>query len=95
MYMVRKQLYIAEDQERRLKRRARALGVSEAELVRRALEAALTDEAAALPRPDRDETVAGLLATIERIARRSAFPAAWKFSRHEAYSERERRLGRG
>ena len=93
MYMVRKQLYIADDQERRLKRRARKLGVSEAELVRRALDAVLADEDATLPRPDREETVAGLLATIERIGRRSAFPAAWKFSRQEAYSERERRLG--
>ncbi len=82
--MVRRQLYIADDQERRLKRRARELGVSEAEFVRRALEAALADEGCALPRPDRDETVAGLLASIERIARHSAFPANWKFSRQEA-----------
>ena len=95
MYMVRKQLYIADDQERRLKRRARELGVSEAELVRRALEAVLADEGATLPRPDRDETVAGLMAAIERIGRGSTFPATWKFSRQEAYSERERRLGHG
>jgi hypothetical protein len=95
MYMVRKQLYISDDQERRLKRRARALGMSEAELVRRALDAALADENAALPQPNRDETVSGLLAAIERVARRSAFPASWKFSRHEAYSERERRLDHG
>lgn len=94
MYMVRKQLYIANDQERRLKRKARELGVSEAELVRRALEAALADEAVTLPRPDREETVAGLLAAIDRLARRSAFPVGWKFSRQEAYSERERRLRR-
>jgi len=33
------------------------------------------------------------LAAIDRIARRTAFPAAWKFSRQDAYSERERRLG--
>ncbi len=92
MYMVRKQLYLANDQERRLKRRARELGVSEAELVRRALEAALVDDAPTLPRPDRDETVAGLLAAIDRIAHHSAFPPGWKFSRQEAYRERERRL---
>ncbi len=79
---------MTDDQERRLKRQARKLGVSEAELVRRALEAALADEGATLPRPDRDETVAGLLATIERTGGRSAFPAAWKFSRQDAYSER-------
>src|SRR5437879_531255 len=41
MYMVRKQLYISDDQERQLKRRAGDLGVSEAELVRRALDGVL------------------------------------------------------
>jgi hypothetical protein len=87
MYTVRKQLYIADDQERRLKRRARELGVSEAELVRRALEAALAHEGVSLPRPDPDATVAGLLASIDRIARRSAFPATWRFSRQQAYAE--------
>lgn len=93
MYMVRKQLYIGPDQERRLKQRARALGVSEAELVRRALERALSDDAATLPRPDREAAVSGLVATIDRLARRSAFPTNWKFSRQEIYFERERRIG--
>lgn len=43
-FMIRKQLYIEEQQERALKRRAKALGVSEAELVRQALSSVLTDE---------------------------------------------------
>jgi len=37
--MVRKQVYIEPDQDKLLKRRARELGVSEAELVRRGIEA--------------------------------------------------------
>ena len=36
--MIRKQLYIGESHDRALKRRARELGVSEAELVRRLLD---------------------------------------------------------
>ena len=39
--MVRKQFYLAEAQDKALKRRAKALGVSEAEVVRRALDDAL------------------------------------------------------
>jgi predicted secreted Zn-dependent protease len=39
--MVRKQLYLKEAQDRALKRRAEELGISEAEVVRRALDEAL------------------------------------------------------
>ncbi len=44
VYMVRKQLYISDEHERALKARARELGVSEAELVRRMLDGLLLDE---------------------------------------------------
>jgi hypothetical protein len=37
--MVRKQLYITRSQDRALKRRARELGVTEAEVIRRAIDA--------------------------------------------------------
>ena len=40
---VRKQLSVTPEQDRALKRRSRELGVSEAELVRRAIDAALSD----------------------------------------------------
>ncbi len=46
---VRKQLSVTPEQDRALKRRSRELGVSEAELVRRALDAALADALAAPP----------------------------------------------
>ena len=43
VYVVRKQLYISDEHERALKARARELGVSEAELVRRMLDGLLLD----------------------------------------------------
>lgn len=48
---VRKQLSVTPEQDRALKRRSREFGISEAELVRRALDAALADEAAATAPP--------------------------------------------
>jgi hypothetical protein len=50
--MVRKQVYIEPGQERVLKQRARELGVSEAEMVRRGIEAIANRPALALG-PDR------------------------------------------
>jgi hypothetical protein len=41
--MVRKQFYISDEHERALKARARELGISEAELVRRMLDGLLLD----------------------------------------------------
>ena len=46
---VRKQLSVTPEQDRALKRRSRELGVSEAELVRRALDAALADGSVTSP----------------------------------------------
>ncbi len=44
MYVVRKQLYIEERHERELERRAKALGVTEADIVRQALDTMLERE---------------------------------------------------
>ena len=49
MFMSLKQLYIEDDQERRLQQRAQQLGISESEFVRRAIESALADEMLAPP----------------------------------------------
>jgi len=46
--MVRKQIYIAQHQERRLKRQARESGVTEAAIVRRGLDMALEQAGEAL-----------------------------------------------
>jgi len=52
--MVRKQIYLRRDQDRRLKRIARSLGVSEAEFIRRSLDQAVAQPVAAeeVPTPD-------------------------------------------
>ena len=44
--MVRKQIYIAEEQEALLKREAERTGASEAEIIRQALDARLLDQPA-------------------------------------------------
>ena len=63
---IRKQLSVTPEQDRKLKRRSRELGVSEAELVRRALDAVLaeTPEAAVPSGSPLDE----LLANTRRLA---------------------------
>lgn len=92
MYMVRKQLYLTEAQDFALKNRADALGVSEAELVRRALDAALGGRAAAVSMPGREEAIARLRVTWSSRASRLDAP----FSRDELYDQRlEQVTGRG
>ena len=89
--MVRKQLYIDERQDRALKRRARELGLSEAELVRRALDAALAGEQR--PLPGRKEALESFLQRAVELARCHRSPAR-RWSREELYEERLRRWGR-
>ena len=83
--MVRKQLYIDDRHERDLKRRARELGVSEAELVRRALDAALAGEAVRRPlHPERADA-------MRRLRERWRAPTsrlAGSFERDALYAER-------
>ena len=86
--MIRKQLYITDYQDRALKRTAKRLGVSEAELVRRALDEFLR-EADDAPRRD---VLEQLLANTRRLAERHRFPAHYRFDRAELYAEREDRL---
>ncbi len=47
--MVRKQIYLRADQDRRLKRLARELGLSEAELIRQSVDRAVLVEVAGYP----------------------------------------------
>lgn len=91
MYMVRKQLYITEQQNRLLKRRARALGLSEAELVRRTLDQALREQEGSVS-PVRREALSALLGDIHRIAQHHRLPEG--FSRQTLYEEREQRWSR-
>lgn len=87
--MVRKQLYFEERQERALKRRAAETGLSEAELVRQALDAALGASAAAVVRPGRGAALVRLSATWSAARSRLGAP----FDRAALYDERLERVG--
>lgn len=86
--MVRKQLYITEQQDRALKQQAKALGVSEAELVRRALDELLHDTLGA---PARREVLDRLLTNTRHLASHHRLPAGYRFDREDAYAGREAR----
>ena len=85
--MIRKQVYIRKQQEARLKRLAKARGVSEAELIRQALDRELGG-GSTRPLP-RDETA---LDEIIHFAlsrrRRGSIGMPYKWSRDDAYEER-------
>jgi len=91
--MVRKQLYITEAQNAVLKRRARQLGVSEAELARRALDRILQEETRG--EPPRAATKAAqkraldeLLENARRICAEHHFPEDYRFERDTLYEDR-------
>jgi hypothetical protein len=91
MYMIRKQLYIDERHERLLKQRAAEQGLSEAELVRRALDLLLAEtEGPMTVPPARLDALKELLERAERAARAPS-DEGWYFDREEVYDERERR----
>jgi len=94
MYVIRKQLYIEPRQEEALKRRARELGVSEAELVRRALDASLAGDPATLMHPGRGQAAERLAAALDRIAR-TGVVAPEAYDREDLYAERLSALDRG
>ncbi len=88
--MVRKQLYISDEHERALKARARELGVSEAELVRRLLDGLLLDGegGTGLARAGAAEALEGFLAEADRLAECHRFPESYRFDREELYEDR-------
>lgn len=82
---IRKQVYIEDYQERRLKQRARQLKVRESELIRKGLDLALRQQSVGLP--DRQ----AWKAELEFIKSRAALPAGSgkrTWSREELYEER-------
>lgn len=89
MYMIRKQLYIDEEHERLLKERSRELGVSEAELVRRALDRLLRDDEPAAASARRRRAAEQWYADRGRLRGRVQ---AW--SREQLYEDRLGRYGR-
>ena len=79
MVVKRKQLYLTEAQDRALKERAAALGISEAELVRRAVDAAV-----AQPHGPHGE-MGDLLDAAEKIAHGHRLPRGWQLDRDELH----------
>jgi hypothetical protein len=88
--MIRKQLYISDEHERALKARARELGVSEAELVRRLLDGLLLGEegGSGLARAGATEALEDFLAEADRLAESHSFPDGYRFDRKEFYDDR-------
>lgn len=89
--MVRKQVYIEPRQERLLKRRARALGVTEAELIREGIE--LLDSA----RPagaSRERAMKEFFAVIEERVRMRVPQTGRGWTREDLYEERLARYSR-
>lgn len=83
--MIRKQVYIQEQQEKLLKGRAKALRTTEAELVRRGLELVLAGQTAPLldPRAWDEE-----LAFIHRRAKIKVKTTGRTWTREELYEDR-------
>jgi hypothetical protein len=88
--VVRKQLYISEEHERALKARARELGISEAELVRRMLDSMLLDGEGGrgLAGAGAVEALEGFLEEADRLAQSHRFPEGYVFYRDELYEDR-------
>ena len=88
---VRKQLSLTPEQDRALKRRSRELGVSEAELVRRALDAALSGEAAPAGVPA-GSPLDELLAHTRKLGEGRRLESGW--DRDALYDDRGYQRGR-
>lgn len=84
--MIRKQLYITEGQDEVLKEQARELGISEAELARRALSEFLSErspKATACPK-----ALKRLLKRTRSLSEKHRLPSGYRFDREDLYSDR-------
>jgi hypothetical protein len=90
--MIRKQVYIEERQDRSLKRRAKELGLTEAELIRQGIDA-LDRQPRSEPRARRLEALAESERVV-RARRRMRVPQTGRgWTREELYEERLARFG--
>lgn len=89
--MIRKQLYLEESQDQALKARAKELGISEAELVRRALDAALRSKGSSHLAAPRRAALTRFVENAKRLSEQHGFPEGYRFNRDELYDEREGR----
>ncbi len=87
--MVRKQIYIYKRQEAQLKRLSEARGISEAEIIRNALDREVNSQIA--PYHYDEDAWKRLLASMEKLASSGVKGEPYKFRREDAYEERENR----
>jgi hypothetical protein len=87
--MVRKQIYIYKRQEVQLKRLSEARGISEAEIIRTALDREVNSQIA--PYHYDEDAWKMLLAGIEKYANSGISGEPYKFRREDAYEERDNR----
>jgi len=88
--MVRKQIYIQKRQEAILKRLSQERGISEAELIRQAIEREASNIPALVASPDRSAWQE-LAAFLEARQKTVAAGQAYRWNREEIYAERENR----
>jgi len=86
--MIRKQLYIEADQEKALKRQAKALGVSEAELMRQALDSVLKPAVQERPKPS--AALEQLLEAADELSTEYKFEENESLKRQNLYEEDQR-----
>ncbi len=89
--MIRKQIYIQRRQQRLLKRLARRQGVSEAEIIRQAIDQQVQSAASRSLPPDPQALEAVIQFAIER-RRISAGAEPYQWKREDAYEGRDQRL---
>ena len=94
MIMVRKQIYLEQRQEARLKRMARARGTSEAEVIRQAIDRQIMGVAvgAGGGDPSAWDSALRFMRSLAARPRKGAQGRGWK--RDDAYAERLSRHGR-
>jgi hypothetical protein len=85
--MIRKQIYLRRQQQHRLKRLARARGVSEAEIIRQMLDDKFSGEA--LPRAARDPAaLQGVLQAARGRRKHGRTGTRYEWKREDLYTER-------
>ena len=89
--MIRKQMYIQKRQGRLLKQLSRARGVSEAEIIRQAIERETAGERCPLPAPD-PEAWQEILRFVEDRKAPGSRGRPYRWTRQDAYREREKRF---
>jgi hypothetical protein len=87
--MVRKQIYIQKWQDRLIKRLAQVQGLSEAEVIRQAIERQLSGSSQPIPDPAGALDEFAKLALAKRAIYSGSKPYQW--NREEIYAEREKR----